>query len=388
MRVKALSNATVFTGERVHANCSVIVEGGQVAKLVVNNGPPGSVANVIDLEGRRLAPGFVDLQVNGGGGVLFNNAPSVESLQVMSAAHARFGTTAFLPTLISNTYGVMREAIGAVRRAKQSNVAGVLGIHLEGPFLSPLRRGAHYESMLRTFDAEAMQIITSLRSGLVTLVTLAPEIVDPAAIKRLRAAGVIVFGGHSEASYEQCRAALDAGMSGFTHLFNGMAPISGRDPGMVGAALDSPDCVFSIIADGLHVHPALLRLALKSRTNGGALLITDAMPTVGSEKPSFELYGRRVKLNRGILRDWRGSLAGSNLSMIEAVRNAIRLASLDWPEALRMASAEPALAIGVGRRHGFIRPGCAADFVELNEDMTLRNTWIGGEPLHVDPPLA
>ena len=381
MRVKALTNATVFTGERVHANCSVIIEDGAIAELVLNNGPTGSVANLVDLEGRRLAPGFIDLQVNGGGGVLFNNAPTVESLRVMATAHARFGTTAFLPTVISDDYEVMRAAIDAVRRAKRNHVPGVIGVHLEGPFINPERRGAHDERKLRGFDSEAMKVVTSLGAGLVTLVTLAPEIVDPAAIARLRAAGVVVFGGHSEASYQQCRAALDAGLTGFTHLFNGMAPIRGRDPGMVGAALESPDCVFSIIADGVHVHPALLRLALKSRRNGGALLVTDAMATVGSNERAFELYGRRIKLKQGVLRDWRGSLAGSNLSMIEAVRNAMRLAGLDWPEALRMASGEPALAIGVDSRRGFIRPGCAADFVELDTNMALHRTWIGGAPI-------
>ena len=381
MSVKALTNATVFTGERVHENCTVIVEGGEVAELVVNKGPPGSVANVIDLEGRRLAPGFVDLQVNGGGGVLFSNAPCVESLRVIGAAHARFGTTAFLPTLISTEYGTMRDAIGAVQIAKRKQVPGVLGIHLEGPFLSPERSGAHDERMLRRLDAEGMKIITSLNSGLVTLVTLAPDIVEPAEIRRLRAAGVVVFAGHSQASYEQCRAALDAGLSGFTHLFNGMAPVSGRFPGMVVAALGSPDCVFSIIADGVHVHPALLRLALKSRKNGGALLVTDAMPTVGSNNPTFELYGKRIELTQGVLRDGRGSLAGSNLNMIDAVRNTISLAGLDWTEALRMASSEPALAIGVDSRHGFIRLERAADFVELDADMALRRTWIAGVPL-------
>lgn len=375
---RALVNATVFTGERVHGNCSVIVEDGRIADLSPNGRAPGGMETVIDLEGRRLAPGFIDLQVNGGGGVLFNNSPTVGALRAMSAAHARFGTTAFLPVVISDGFEIMRMAIDAVRRARLADLPNVLGIHLEGPFLAPERRGAHDAGKLLTMDESAVELLTSPLPDLVTLITLAPERTTPELIANLREAGAVVFGGHSAAGYEQCLAAIDAGLSGFTHLFNGMEPVRGRDPGMVGAALGSEDCVFSIIADGHHVHPALLRLALNAGKRGRALLVTDAMPTVGSEATSFALYGEKIELDRGVLRNQAGSLAGSNLGMIHAVRNAMRIAGLEWTEAVRMASGRPARVLGLESERGFIRPGYAADFVELDSDMGLYRTWLGG----------
>ena len=377
---RAFVNATVFTGERVRKNCSVLVADGLIAGVEPGGGPlPGSAASVIDLKGRRLAPGLIDIQVNGGGGVLFNNAPTVEALRTMGAAHARFGTTAFLPTLISDDDEVMRKAIAAVRQARREGETRLLGIHLEGPFISHERRGAHDAGKLRPMDEDAMELLTSPLPDLVTLITLAPEQTTPERIARLCEAGAVVFGGHSAAGYEQCLAAMNAGLSGFTHLFNGMEPIRGRGPGMAGAALDSPGCAFSIIADGHHVHPALFRLALSSGRTGRAVLITDAMPTVGSDCGSFELYGETIGLDRGVLRNAGGSLAGSNLGMIEAVRNAMQMAGLDWTEAVRMAATNPARAVGVDHERGFIRPGYVADLVELDEDMSLRRTWVAGK---------
>ena len=215
-----------------------------------------------------------------------------------------------------------------------------------------------------------------------TLATLAPELTTPETIRRLRSAGVIVFAGHSAADYEQSRNAISAGVSGFTHLFNAMTPMDSRAPGMVGAAIESDDCVFSIIADGHHVHPASLRTAVRAKRRGKAILITDAMPTVGSAKSSFDLNGERIELSDGVLRNSRGSLAGSHLTMLEAVRNTIEMTGLDWQEAVRMASGHPARALGLHDRLGFIRPGYDADFVELDRDMAIRRTWKAGSPSH------
>ena len=231
---------------------------------------------------------------------------------------------------------------------------GVLGLHLEGPCLNPRRGGAHDAGKFRKIDQEGIEILTSLVGGAVTLVTLAPEMTSPEVIERLCSAGVIVFAGHSEANYEQCRRAVASGLSGFTHLFNAMPPMTSRAPGMVGAALDLDDPVFSIIADGHHVHPASLRVALGANKRGKAVLVTDAMPTVGSTLTEFQLGGDKVTLKDGVLRNRRGSLAGSHLNMLEAVRNIMELTSLDWPEALRMASSYPARAIGVADRRGYI----------------------------------
>lgn len=382
MRDLILTNATVFTGDELLESDSVIVKNGTVVDLRRERNHPRRASRTEDLQGRYLVPGFIDIQVNGGGGVLFNNAPTVETLRTIARAHARYGTTSFLPTLISDSYDVMRKAVDAVRRARAEQVPGVLGIHLEGPYLNPEKRGAHDAAKIRALDETGIGILTSLGADGVTLATLAPEFAAPETIRRLRSAGVIVFAGHSAADYEQSRNAISAGVSGFTHLFNAMTPMDSRAPGMVGAAIESDDCVFSVIADGHHVHPASLRTAVRAKRRGKAILITDAMPTVGSAESSFELNGERIECRDGVLRNSRGSLAGSHLTMLEAVRNTIEMTGLDWREAVRMASAYPARALGLHDRLGFIRPGFAADFVELERDLAIRRTWKAGKPSH------
>ncbi|MYF69588.1 MAG: N-acetylglucosamine-6-phosphate deacetylase, partial [Proteobacteria bacterium] len=240
--------------------------------------------------------------------------------------------------------------------------------------------GAHGIDKIRKIDNEAIELLTSLGRGAVTLVTLAPEMTSTVVIEQLSAAGVVVFAGHSEADYEQCQRAVDAGLSGFTHLFNAMPPLMGRAPGIVGAALDLDSAVVSVIADGHHVHPASLRVALGAKRRGQVVLVSDAMPTVGSTLTEFRLGGQRVELKDGVLRNRRGSLAGSHLNMLEAVRNVISLTGNHWTEAVRMASSYPARAIGVADRRGFLARGYRADLVELNEDMSLHRTWVSGAP--------
>ena len=377
-----LENATVLAGEsRLDHGC-VAVKDGRIAHV----GPSGSLKAAppkhVDLGGRRLVPGFVDLQVNGGGGALFNAAPTLETLRTIADAHARFGTTSLLPTLISDDLSVMRAAIQAVRLAIDEAVPGILGIHIEGPFISPHRKGAHDGRKLRRIDDQAAGILTSLGRDAVTLVTIAPELTSPARVSELASAGVLVFAGHTAASYEDCVAAEKAGLSGYTHLFNGMAPFQGSDPGVVGAAIDSPTAVFGIIADGHHVHPASLRLACNAKYRGGALLVTDAMPTVGSTESGFELYGERIERVDGVLRNAAGSLAGSDLTMVAAVRNCMDFCGYDWMEAVRMASAYPARVAGREGEIGSIRVGAVADLVELTDDMEIHRVWRRGEEFH------
>ena len=380
MKATALVNATVLTGESVCANSSVVIEDGSIAGVVIGGRPASGRMTEIDVQGRRLVPGLIDIQVNGGGGVLFNDSPTVDALRTIGEAHARLGTTGFLPTLISDDDDVMRAAIDAVRRALRERVPGVLGLHLEGPHLNPRRHGAHDAGKFRKVDAEAMELLTSLGRGAVTLVTLAPEMTSTEVIEQLSSAGVIVFAGHAEADYEQCRRAVEVGLGGFTHLFNAMPPMMGRAPGMVGAALDLDDAVFSVIADGHHVHPASLRVALAAKKRGQVVLVSDAMPTVGSTLTDFRLGGERVELKDGMLRNRRGSLAGSHLNMLEAVRNTIALTGVHWTEAVRMASGYPARTIGLADRRGYVARGCRADLLELDEDMTLHRMWVAGEP--------
>lgn len=380
--LQLLDNATLFDGAAVSLRRSVLIDGTTIAEISTAGAttPPGAVR--FDLEGRRLVPGFVDIQVNGGGGALFNNDPSVSALHRIADAHVQFGTTSLLPTLISDDYSVMRAAIAAVRQAIDEAVPGIIGIHLEGPFLSETRKGAHDASKFRKLDAEGLEILTSLGDDAVALVTLAPENTPPAHIAELREAGVIVFAGHTAATYEQCVEAEAAGLHGYTHLFNAMTPFGSRDPGVVGRAIESSSTVFSIIADGHHVHPASVRMAVRSKCRGGAILVTDAMPTVGVAKPWFELDGERIEVQDGVLRNAAGSLAGSHLTMIDAVRNAVDFSDITWDEAVRMATTYPSAAVGLRKHVGEIRVGGVADLVEMNDEIGIVRVWRRGVLMH------
>ncbi len=369
-------NGSVFDGERILDQHAVLLADGRVQALLPEDRLPDDCPR-FDLAGGMLVPGCVDLQVNGGGGVLFNDAPTVDTLRTMAAAHRQFGTTALLPTLISDSYEKMREAAAAVDMAIAAGVAGVLGIHFEGPFLNPARRGIHDQRHLRPPDDEGLSILCAPRRG-VTLVTLAPEICDVQVIARLRRAGVIVAAGHTEASYEQAQAALDAGLRGFTHLYNAMSPLASRSPGAVGAALADERAWFGLIADGHHSHPAAVRIALRAKPPGGALLVTDAMATVGAVDKRFTWNGERIEASRGCLRTAAGTLAGSDLDMLTAVDNAARFAGIDWFEAARMASRYPANALGLGSELGCIRPGARACLLALDTARRPLRVWVDG----------
>ncbi len=375
-----LTNCRVFDGERVHKNRNVLLNGRHIADIGSAGVPPAAGERVIDLGGNLLAPGLIDLQVNGGGGVLFNDAPGTEVIAKIGAAHRRYGTTGFLPTLISDVPDVTRAAVAAVDAAIAAEVPGVLGLHLEGPHLNPNFRGIHDAARLRPIDTEALDTIRSLERGR-TLTTVAPETLPKGTIRNLSGAGVIVFAGHSGASYGEIRAALDEGLAGFTHLFNAMSPLKSREPGVVGAALDDPGSVVGLIADGLHVHPASLRLAIAAKPRGKAVLVTDAMPTLGSAAGEFELFGERVAVVNGRLVNDAGTLAGAQLGLIDAVRNASEFGGVDLYEALRMASAYPARVLGLQEQLGAIRPGYRASLIELDDDLTVVRSWIDGDLL-------
>jgi N-acetylglucosamine-6-phosphate deacetylase len=353
----------------------VRVENGRIAE--VSTEPAGADGPAHDLEGRLLAPGFIDLQVNGGGGVMFNDAPTVETLHTMAAAHGRFGSTGLLPTLISGSRETMRQAVLAVRTAIDEGVPGILGIHLEGPFLARERRGIHPENWLQTIGDDDLDWLCTLRD-IPVLLTVAPEAVGSAAIRRLTAAGLTVFAGHSMASYAQTRAALDAGLRGFTHLYNAMAPFTQREPGIVGAALEDRESYAGLIADGAHVHPAALAVAAAAKTPDRIVLVTDAMAAVGAPGTPFDWNGQAVEVEDGSCRLPDGSLAGSNLDMLGAVRNAIRFMHVELGQALRMASTNPATAIGLDHELGYLRPGYRACLVELDDALNLHGSWIDG----------
>ncbi|KQN00355.1 MULTISPECIES: N-acetylglucosamine-6-phosphate deacetylase [unclassified Sphingomonas] len=367
----------VFHGGRVlaegcdGASCAFRVEDGRIADFHVDG-----AAETIDLGGGWLVPGFVDTQVNGGGGVLFNDTPSVEGIAAIGAAHARYGTTAFLPTLISDRLDVVATALDAVDAAIEQGVPGVVGIHVEGPFLNPVRKGIHDAAHFRALDDAAIELLTRPRKGVV-MVTLAPERNDTAAIGRLVAAGVIVSIGHSDATYEQARAAIDAGARGVTHLYNAMSPLRHRDPGVVGAVLEDRSVYAGLIVDGAHLHPAAIRVALAARPHDRFMLVTDAMPTVGADTKEFVLNGWPIHVENGVCVGPDGTLAGCDLDMAQAVANTHAL-GVDLVDAVAMASANPAAFLRLSHRIGSLIVGGNADFVWLAPDLTVRGTWIGG----------
>lgn len=375
----ALVNARVLTAQGWRDDVAVIVANGRVHGLPSPDRVPSN-AKTRDLSGRMVLPGFIDCQVNGGGGVLFNDLPNVEGIRAIGAAHRRFGTTGFLPTLISDSTDKMHAAIAAVEAAIADGVPGVLGIHLEGPFISRERRGVHAARFLHPPDADGLRLAASLERG-TTLLTLAPECMAPDAIRRLVEADVIVAMGHSNADYATARAALDAGARGFTHLYNAMSPLTGRAPGMVGAALDDADSWCGVIVDGHHVDPACLRVALKAKPRGKVFLVTDAMPPVGAADPSFVLDGETITTRDGICQTAGGTLAGSALSMIDAVRNAVGMLGVPLDEAVRMASTYPAEFLGLGATHGRIEAGYRANFTIVDTALRVTETWIDGIPL-------
>jgi len=356
----------------------LLIDEGRIAAILRTGDVAPESVETIDLDGSLLAPGLIDIQVNGGGGVLFNDAPDVDTLVTMSNAHRQFGTTAFLPTLITTDVTTMDAAIAAVNAAMGADVPGIVGLHLEGPYLSPDYCGIHDAGYIRKTDDSMQALLKTAMAGRL-LITVAPEAVSEANIRALIAAGHIVFAGHSAATYEQASTALDAGITGFTHLFNAMTQLVSRTPGMVGAALDDTESYAGIIADGFHVHPASLRIAIAAKKQGKTILVTDAMPTVGAESDEFTLGGETMRAVGGRCLTPDGALAGSNIGMIDAVRNAAEFGGVDQLEALRMASAYPAAALRLEDQMGYLRPGYRANLVELDESLRVQRSWIDGE---------
>lgn len=332
---------------------------------------------IIDLEGGWLLPGFIDTQVNGGGGVLFNDETSVEGIAAIGRAHRAYGTTGFLPTLISDELSVIDKAMRAVEDAIAADVPGVLGIHIEGPFISKQRKGIHNPNLFRTLDAESKALLKSLKRGK-TLVTLAPENCAPEDIRELAEAGVILAAGHTNATYAETKAALAAGVTGFTHLFNAMSPLQHRAPGVVGAALENQTAYCGLIADGHHVDWPVLGIALRTRPHDRFMLVTDAMPSVGSKTKSFMLNGQPIHVENGVCVGPDGTLAGSDLDMVTAVRNMVEHVGVSVEDAGLMAATAPARFLGLGAARGSLVPGQRADMVWLDDRLNLNATFIGG----------
>lgn len=371
MSVIGFRNGRILTRDAVLDGGAFKLDGARIGAVLQ------AEDDALDLDGGWIVPGFIDTQVNGGGGVLFNDQPDVEAIARIGVAHAAFGTTAFLPTLISCRLPVIAQALEAVDQAIERGVPGVVGIHIEGPFLNAARKGIHDADNFRPLDEEALALLTTPRRGRV-LVTLAPEQNDVAAIRALVEAGVIVSLGHSNATYAQARAAIEAGATGVTHLFNAMSPLHHREPGVVGAALEDRTLYCGLIMDGAHMHAAATRIALAARPLDRFLLVTDAMPSVGSADKAFVLNGERITVENGVCVNEAGTLAGSDLDMGRAVRN-IHALGLPLEQAVAMAAANPAAFLGLGAEQGVLAPGLRADFVWLDRELNVRGTWIGGK---------
>jgi len=372
----ALTGARVFDGAHILEGRAVVIGNGRILAV------PQERDLGADVERRRieglLAPGFVDVQVNGGGGVLFNDVRNVDGLRTLADAHRAYGTTGLLPTFITDTRERMAEAMDAMRDALAARVPGVLGIHVEGPFINPERKGVHNPAFMRPMEEEDIEILTSLKEGR-TLVTLAPERTGMDAVARLSSAGVLVCAGHTAGDYATIMEACRHGLRGFTHLYNAMPPLAGRDPGPVGAALDSQGTWCGLIVDGHHVSDAALRIAIAAKGAERMMLVTDAMSVTGTDLAGFELHGRRIYRKDGRLTTEDGTLAGSDLDMAGAVRNTVQRLGLSLPDALRMASLHPAAFLRLDHELGRIAPGYRASLVLLDDDLQVQDTWIDGE---------
>lgn len=374
--MRALTDARVLLDGRFETGRAVLIDGARIAAVVDASQVPADATREPQ-EGAMLVPGFIDTQVNGGGDALFNDDPSVETIRRIGAAHARFGTTGFLPTLISDDLAVIRAGIAAVEDAIAQGVPGVLGIHIEGPFINVERKGIHAAEKIRAIDDEGLAVLCSATRGR-TLVTLAPELAGAGVIERLVAAGVTVAAGHTAGSYDAIHAGVAAGLTGFTHLFNAMSQLGNREPGAVGAALASDGVWCSLIVDGYHVSPVTLRLALRCKPHDRFVLVTDAMPPTGGTNPSFMLNGRRIHAEAGRLVDDGGTLAGADLDMLTAVRNAHEMLELPRETAFAMASANAAAFMGLGSEYGQIAPGYRASLLAIDDDWSIRAGWIDG----------
>jgi len=380
--MRALTGARLFTGEAMLDGFSLIIDGDRIADLVADDRIPQGAELVRCPQGSTLAPGFIDAQANGAGGVLFNDEPTEAAVLAIAKALRRSGGTGLLPTLITDDRAKMAQAAEAVNAASSTPGSGILGIHFEGPFISPNRPGVHNPQYIRPLDEEDIAFLTGLPERMPhgrVLLTIAPEEVEDSVIARLAEAGIVISAGHTVASFERTCAAVGHGVRGFTHLFNAMPPINSRQPAVTTAALTGRETWCGIIVDGIHVHPAVLKMALSAKGADRFFLVTDAMPPVGTDATGFELYGQRILRRDGRLVTEDGTLAGADIDMASAVRNCVHMLGLPLEEALAMASLRPAEFLRLDDRFGRLARGYRADLVLLGQDLEVLKTWVAGE---------
>jgi N-acetylglucosamine-6-phosphate deacetylase len=372
----AILGHRVFDGRRWHNNAAVLIRDRRILGLAAWGEIPDDWPQRRLPEGALLAPGFIDLQVNGGAGILLNDDPTAEGMRAIARTHRRYGTTACLPTLITDSRQKTQAVIAAARMAAGGE--GVLGLHLEGPFISPARPGIHRADHIAVPHLSDLDWLADLAGAGCSLVTLAPEQLPDGFLRRLAATGIRVSVGHSEAKAEVVTRAVADGLTGVTHLFNAMPQFAGREPGIVGAAFAEQRLTAGIIVDGIHVDPIAVRAAFAAKGADGMALVSDAMPSVGARLDQFQLMGRTISLREGRLTAQDGTLAGAHLDMASAVRNAVRLAKLPLDDALRAASLTPARFLGLEHERGALICNARADMVALTPDLDVIGTWVGG----------
>jgi N-acetylglucosamine-6-phosphate deacetylase len=379
---QAITGSKLFNGIDFIEHKALLIEDQHIAGIVNKDAIPTDF-QVKKLEGGILSPGFIDLQVNGGGGKLFNNSPDKESLNTIISAHQYFGTTSIMPTVISDSLNILQKCTDTISNEIDNNHS-LLGIHIEGPFFNVKYRGVHQKQYINTINASYLNLFETLDKFPVML-TLAPECISIKQLKHLKSLGFKILAGHTDANYDQLEEAVKYGLDGFTHLFNAMGQISAREPGVVGSAFDFDETSASIIVDLHHVHPSLINLSFKQKPKGKLFFVSDSMATINHGEPSFELYDEVVSESNGRIINSEGKLAGSSITQIDAIKNAYQKCSIPLESAISMATLYPAEYLGVSDYIGQLKKGYRADLAHFDSNFHVQNVWLAGKQIKEDP---
>ncbi len=378
---QAITGSKLFNGKKFIEHKALLIDDQHIAGIVNEDAIPTDY-QVQKLEGGILSPGFIDLQVNGGGGKLFNNSPDKESLNTIISAHQYFGTTSIMPTVISDSLNILQKCTDIISNEINNNHS-LLGIHIEGPFFNVKYRGVHQKQYINTINASYLNLFETLNNFPVML-TLAPECISIKQLKHLKSLGFKILAGHTDANYDQLEEAVKYGLDGFTHLFNAMGQISAREPGVVGSALDFDETSASIIVDLHHVHPSLINLSFKQKPKGKLFFVSDSMATINHGEPSFELYDEVVSESNGRIINSEGKLAGSSITQIDAIKNAYQKCSIPLENAISMATLYPAEYLGVSDYIGQLKKGYRADLAHFDSNFHVQNVWLAGKQIKED----
>ena len=374
----AIIGAKIFSDHKLLDNKALLIDGENIIGIVAKNDIPDNI-KIQQLNGGILSPGFIDLQVNGGGGKLFNNSPEKESLDEIIKAHQHFGTTSIMPTVISDSLNVLQRCTSTISNEINNNKS-LLGVHIEGPFFNVKYRGVHQKQYINTINNDYLNLFESLQ-GFPVMLTLAPECISIKQLKHLKSLGFKILAGHTDASYDQLEEAIKYGLDGFTHLFNAMGQISAREPGVVGSALNFNNTSASIIVDLHHVHPSLIEMSYKQKPKGKLFFVSDSMATINHGEPSFELYDEVVSESNGRLINSEGKLAGSSITQIDAIKNAYTSCNIPLRDAIAMATSYPAEYLGVDDYLGSLKANYRADLAHFDIDFNVKNVWVAGKHL-------